>query len=40
LVFSEDSTGARPGDRVRVQLYDYEFLEGTDADLRSPTQGG
>ncbi|MBI5014529.1 MAG: molybdopterin molybdotransferase MoeA [Deltaproteobacteria bacterium] len=40
LVLSEASTGAKPGDRVRVQLYDYEFLEGIDADLRDAAAGG
>lgn len=34
MVLPEESSGARPGDRVRVQLYDYEFLEGASADLR------
>jgi molybdopterin molybdotransferase len=36
LVLPEEATGARPGDRVRVQLYDLESLEGLEPELRSP----
>lgn len=40
LVFPEDSTGAQPGDRVRVQLYDYGVLEGREHGLRGTTGDG
>ena len=36
VVLPEESTGARPGDRVRVQLYDMEALEGLEPELRGP----
>lgn len=33
LVLPEESVGAKPGDRVRVQLYDYGLLEGAEHGL-------
>lgn len=39
LVIPETSTGAEPGDRVFVQVYDYEFLERDDPGIPSNDQG-
>jgi molybdopterin biosynthesis enzyme len=36
LVLPETAMTARPGDRVRVQLYDMEVLEGPEPELRGP----
>jgi molybdopterin molybdotransferase len=33
IVFPEESAGARPGDRVRVQIYDAAVFEGAEPDL-------